>query len=117
MKSLSQKIRHLRHNLKVKSQNLGDSSAEVKTKSICFRTLACNKPEENVSEEDMKRHLDEIKKEWESKTASNRNSKHIKMLLKQTRLYRADLLQKHPSGSLGPIFTEFPCFQDSQFVS
>jgi hypothetical protein len=116
-KSLSQKVRHIRHALKCKSKHLDiNDSAERAPKKQCFRQLAFSGATNDnvVSETDVERHVEELKSQW---TKPNPSALHIKALLRNTRQDRVELLTKTPSGSISPIFKRYPCFADSIYVS
>ena len=115
MKNVSQKIIHIRHNLRVKSRL---QQARAAPKRSAFRVPAlASVPSllpEGANENDTQSHIAQLKKEWQGKT---RNVHHIRLLLRQTREYRIQQLKKHPNGSIKFMLEEFPCFQDGKYVS
>ncbi|KAM9467685.1 uncharacterized protein Hap1MRO34_014364 [Clarias gariepinus] len=116
-KSLSQKIRHIRCALKKKSQPQPGSSNETPpTKKRCFRPLDfANQQPEEVSAEDVARHVVELGKECE-KQKSGQSPSHIKALLKSTRQDRVEMLVKSPEGGISAITKKYPCLTDGQYV-
>jgi len=107
-------VRHMRHNMKRKSE--GQSGGNEKTKAVRFQVVANDRNTETTDNEaDVSVHMDELKKAWTAKDKS-RNDSHLKMLLKHTKQYRLAFLRDHPSGRIKPVFEEFPCFQDSNYV-
>jgi len=116
-KSLSQKMRHIRLNMRKKSLQL--SSNEPLPKKPCFRTRECDGSEAQsttLTAEDTERHVAEIKKEWE-KAGPNRNQKHIKQLLKATLTDRKRAIADQASGSMGRVYERYPCFEDANMVT
>ncbi|KAF5902856.1 Protein Y [Clarias magur] len=93
--------RHIRCALKKKSQpQTGSSSETPPTKKRCFRPLDfANQQPEEVSTEDVERHVVELGKECE-KQKSGQSPSRIKALLKSTRQDRVAMLAKSPEGGL-----------------
>ena len=114
-KGLSQRIRHLRHNLKRKSgETFGDTNG--RRVRPCFKPSTSQSAEQVTSPEDAKSHLEELKREW-AKPEKNRNVKHIKLIIEQTKEYREKLLKEDDTGSIAPVLDAYPCFEDGGFVS
>ena len=113
-KCLSQKIRHIRHAIKRKSQGAAQGNAPASKRS-CFRVLDFNQEAQpaQTTIEDVERHLHELKLEW---AKDGRSPSHLKTLLKATRQDRVDFLQRTPNGSIHPLFERYPCFEDGNLV-
>lgn len=115
-KSLSQKIRHIRHKIKRKSAPETPGTAHTSTrKRVCTFSVK-DTVSDSTSEEDVQRHLKEIKSEWEKPLSARKNYLHMKTLLLNTRQHRVSLLQKHSNGRIKPLHEAYPCFEDSAYV-
>jgi len=68
---------------------------------------------ENEDNEDYIKHLDQLKKEWESR----QSVQHIRTLLKETRKSRQRWQTTLQQGTFQPILHKFPCFEEGSFVS
>lgn len=115
--ALSQKIRHTRYGLKRKSDSPASPTQTGAKKTFVTTTADKGEGADKQSELDVQNHIDELKKEWVKKNSSTRSNSHIKMLLKNTRQYRMNLLKKYPHGGVRPILAEFPCFEEATYVS
>ncbi|XP_077865471.1 uncharacterized protein LOC144352040, partial [Saccoglossus kowalevskii] len=117
-KNLSQYIRHQRHQMKTKSKiglQQESSCKEPPAKRPCFRPLQMSNNSQEVSEEDISRHVEEIKAEWKKKPA-NRSVGHIKALMRNTRQDRVNILVDTPNGSISKILERYPCLTDSSYI-
>jgi hypothetical protein len=115
--SLSQKIRHIRYGLKRKSESSASLGQTAAKKTFITTTADSGEAADKQSDLDVQSHLDELKKEWAKKNSATRSSSHLKMLLKNTRQYRLNLLKKFSQGGVKPILAEFPCFEEAAYVS
>ena len=99
-KSLSQRIRHIRGSLKLKSL----MSPPGQTAAVPRKRLRLNVPsnsssvdaDASVTDVDVTAHLAELKREWAKK---NCNTAHIKMLLTHTQNYR-QVSYYHPQNGM-----------------
>ena len=103
----------------------GKNNGQQPKKRNCFRVLDMNaatntstttNAENEGSDDDINHHIAELKRAW-NKPEDRKSMSHIKMLLKQTRQKRIQMLESDPSRRIKPIFDEFHCFGDSQYVS
>ncbi|XP_070574004.1 uncharacterized protein [Ptychodera flava] len=117
-KNLSQHIRHQRHQMKTKSKTgpqQESASNDPPAKRLRFQSLQMSDSSQEVSEEDIGRHVEEMKAEWK-KQSSKRSVEHIKALLRSTRQDRVQILVDTPSGSISKILERYPCLTDSSYV-
>jgi len=88
-KSLSQRIRHIRGALKLKSLTPTGRTAEVPRKRLRLNlpnhSASVDADENAATDIDVTAHLAELKREWASKNCS---TAHVKMLLSHTQNYR-----------------------------
>ncbi|ESO88652.1 hypothetical protein LOTGIDRAFT_165436 [Lottia gigantea] len=110
-KSVAQKIRHIRHNSKVKSLDSTDASSNKKPrKSSEFAQIG---PIEESTEKDEEKHKIELLNEWKK---VNPDKKHIKLLINTTSNLFNTILKTNPGGQIQPILNVFPCFTDIEFI-
>jgi hypothetical protein len=85
-KSLSQRIRHMRCQLKLKSLTpRGNVQPPKKRLRMVSETPTATSSQADESDVDVTTHMAELRREWDSK---NRNSAHIKVLLTHTQNYK-----------------------------
>lgn len=112
----------MRHNMKTKSQlnihvsNKTDSSPLAKKFRVLKEVPREMTPNKAKTKEETTSHLIKLKEEWR-KLHRNRDSTHIKMLLRETLDYRDEFLRSHANSLLKDLVEEFPCFSDALYVS
>ena len=120
--NLSQKMRHLRFQNKAKSQLPRSSSAvthhkAAKRQRLDFSLSSQTQTDNAISDEDLKRHQEELQKEW-NKPNGSINKDHVKQLLKETPQIRVAYLRENQSiGGYALLFRGFPCFSLDSYVS
>ncbi|CAC5375782.1 unnamed protein product [Mytilus coruscus] len=75
-------------------------------------------PNKAKTKEETTSHLSKLKEEWRKlhRNHGNRDSTHIKMLLRETLDYRDEFLRSHTNSVLKDLVEEFPCFSDALYV-
>ncbi|KAK7112354.1 hypothetical protein V1264_011823 [Littorina saxatilis] len=119
--NLSQKMRHLRFHHKAKSQLPRSSGAAThhkatKRQRLDFSLSSQTQMDNANSDEDLKRHQEELQKEW-NKPNGSINKDHVKQLLKETRQIRLAYLRENQSnGGYAFLFRDFPCFRLDSYI-
>lgn len=101
----------MRNEKKRKSDPITSSIARLPKKKFKLEEDAVQTQAPRLTEEDLQRHLQQIKVETDKKKP---DKQHLQRLMGETYLSRKDMLKV---ASIRQVFQTYPCLEDPEFVS